>query len=230
MDARIRDRLESYACTGGVCLLLREPEAKESVSGTPAGYADPDTPAPDSEPAMAGVIVAPMLRPGAFPQRRRQHATESWRRYLNHQGVRSVEELNRLASVGGGIDRVELDEGSVYFGALMRGPRPVVDGLRLAGVRAIGPGSEALSAERLAERLNIPLIHTPEPGPLRAIVPVAASGMRAVGVLLRSGLDLARLGEAIAQAGGPLKVSGPVGPGAEFGVDEFKQLAERAGG
>ncbi len=230
MDARIRERLETYACTDGVCLLVREPAGRDRVAGTPAAYADPDTPAPESEPLLAGMIIAPMLRPGAFPQRRRQHASDSWRRYLERQGVRSVEELNRLASDGAAIERVETDEDSPYFGALMRRRRPVVDGVRLAGVRAISPRGEALSAGRLAERLDIPLIERPEPGPLRAIVPVAASGMRAVGVLLRSGLDLARLGETIAGARGPLKVSGPIGPGAEFGVEEFRQLAERAGG
>lgn len=232
MDARVRKQLEAVASEARVCLLVREPEPG-GAAGTPAVYGEPDTPAGQGDPAVAGVIIAPMIRPASFPQRSRQHASESWRRYLNSRGVQGVEELNRLASDGSSRERVETDPDSPYFGALMRGPRPVVDGVRLAGLRPAGATAVTTDLESLAERLNLPLIDEGRAGVLRAIVPLASATVKSVVVLLNGGVDLHRLGEALKKAGGELKPAETTLASAydtELGLDELVKLAERSGG
>ncbi|MCB9845600.1 MAG: hypothetical protein H6811_06410 [Phycisphaeraceae bacterium] len=86
---------------------------------------------------VAEMIVSPAVHVGVFEERRRQVAKERWEQFLASQGAGDDADLNRRFAAGRTPFSVDLKTGSVTYGALRDGGRPVHAGLRMRAVIAL---------------------------------------------------------------------------------------------
>lgn len=155
---------------------------------------------------LRGMVVDHTAVPEVFSSSRREEAARRWQRFLDGQGARDREDLNRRHKQGLTPYHIETRTRSPMFGVLHRAGRPVREGLALRDVigvpiavdgmdddrdfvttiSATRHEASAMLSARLGQRV---VVDDDDEGELMAAVPPVGEGGRPLVLLLQ------RLGE-----------------------------------
>ncbi len=97
---------------------------------------------------LRGMVVDHAAAPEAFSPSRREEAARRWQRFLDGQGARDSDELNRRHRRGLTPYRVETRGRSPLFGVLHYAGRPVREGLVLCDVIAVPIAVDGMDDDR----------------------------------------------------------------------------------